>query len=66
MTFLKSPFEKEFRSILSKTQKEVVFSSPYINYGGVSILFDSISNINDKSINILTNLSAQNIIDNVT
>jgi HKD family nuclease len=66
MTFLKSPFEKEFRTILGKTQREVVFSSPYINYGGVSILLDSIGNTNGKSINILTNLSARNIIDNVT
>ena len=66
MIFLKSPFEKEFRTILGKTQREIVFSSPYINYGGVSILLDSIGNINDKSINILTNLSARNIIDNVT
>jgi phosphatidylserine/phosphatidylglycerophosphate/cardiolipin synthase-like enzyme len=65
-TFLKSPFEKEFRAILNKTEKEIVFSSPYINDGGVSILLGSIGNINDKSINILTNLSARNIVDNVT
>jgi phosphatidylserine/phosphatidylglycerophosphate/cardiolipin synthase-like enzyme len=65
-TFLKSPFEKEFKTALSKTQREVVFSSPYINVGGVSILLDSIGNVNDKSINILTNLSARNVVDNVT
>jgi hypothetical protein len=38
----------------------------YINYGGVSILFESIGNINDKPINILTDLSARDVIDNVT
>ena len=65
-TFLKSPFEKEFKTILGKTKREIVFASPYINDRGVSILLDSVGNIKDKSINILTNLSARNIIDNVT
>jgi phosphatidylserine/phosphatidylglycerophosphate/cardiolipin synthase-like enzyme len=53
-TFLKSSFEKKFRDILNQTRH------------GVSILLESIDNINDKSIHILTNLSERNIVDNVT
>jgi HKD family nuclease len=66
ITLLKSPFEDKFKDILSKTKQEIVFSSPYINNAGVSILLDSLGNTADKSIRILTNLSARNIIDNVT
>ncbi|MDR2587866.1 MAG: phospholipase D-like domain-containing protein [Spirochaetales bacterium] len=66
VTLLKSPFENKFRDVLCKTRQEIIFSSPYINHEGVSILLDSIGNIADKSIQILTNLSARNIIDNVT
>ena len=62
---LKSPFENEFHSIVKQTKREIIFSSPYINDAGVSILLNSI-NPTDKSINILTNLSARNIVDNVT
>jgi HKD family nuclease len=63
---LKSPFEDKFVDILSKTKQEIVFSSPYINNAGVSILLDSLGSTTDKSIQVLTNLSARNIIDNVT
>jgi len=62
---LKSPFEKEFQSIIKRTKHEIVFSSPYINDAGVSILLNSVNPAN-KSIHILTNLSAQNIVDDVT
>jgi HKD family nuclease len=62
---LKSPFEKEFQSLIKQAKREIIFSSPYINDAGVSILLNSI-NPSNKSINILTNLSARNIIDNVT
>jgi HKD family nuclease len=63
---LKSPFENEFRSVLRQTKREIVFSSPYINYAGASILLDSIGKTTSKCIRILTNLSARNIVDNVT
>jgi hypothetical protein len=63
---LRSPFEKEFRAVIRKVQREIIFSSPYINAAGTSILLDSISNISKKSIWVLTNLSTRNIIDNVT
>jgi len=63
---LKSPFERDFRTALHKAKKEIVFSSPYINDAGVSVFIDSIQNPADKSIRILTNLSARNIVDNVT
>jgi HKD family nuclease len=62
---LKSPFEKEFQSLIKQTKREIIFSSPYINDAGVSIFLKSI-NPSNKSINILTNLSARNIVDNVT
>ena len=63
---LKSPFERDFRAALHKAEKEVIFSSPYINDAGVSVFIDSIQNPADKSIRILTNLSSRNIVDNVT
>jgi phosphatidylserine/phosphatidylglycerophosphate/cardiolipin synthase-like enzyme len=63
---LKSPFERDFKAALHKAEKEAVFSSPYINEAGVSVFIDSIQNPADKSIRILTNLSACNIADNVT
>jgi phosphatidylserine/phosphatidylglycerophosphate/cardiolipin synthase-like enzyme len=63
---LKSPFESEFRSVFNQAKKEIVFSSPYINDAGVSIMLNSIGNTKTKKINILTNLSVRNIVDNVT
>ncbi|HPW66970.1 MAG TPA: phospholipase D-like domain-containing protein [Salinivirgaceae bacterium] len=65
LKLLSSPFEKDFQAIIKKTKRDIVFSSPYINDAGVSILLNSLNPTN-KSINIVTNLSAQNIIDNVT
>ena len=63
---IKSPFEHEFRTILRQAKKEVVFSSPYINDAGASVFIDSIRDTAGKNIRILTNLSARNIVDNVT
>ena len=63
---LKSPFEQEFISALNKVKKEVVISVPYINDVGASVFINSIQNPVDKSVRILTNLSARNIVDNVT
>ncbi|MDR0349089.1 MAG: phospholipase D family protein [Tannerella sp.] len=63
---LKSPFEYEFRAALNKAEKEIIFSSPYINDAGASVLIESIRNPDNKRIRILTNLSVSNIIDNVT
>lgn len=64
--FLISPFESEFRTIIKQAKHEIVLSSPYINESGVSILINSSDNARNKSIHILTNLSAKNIVDNVT
>jgi HKD family nuclease len=66
VALLKSPFDDKFKDILNQTKQEIIFSSPYINNAGVSILLDSLGDTTDKSIQILTNLSARNIIDNVT
>ncbi|MDR3287463.1 MAG: phospholipase D family protein [Prevotellaceae bacterium] len=63
---LKSPFESEFRSVFNQAKSEIVFSSPYINDAGVSIMLNSIGNTANKSIQVLTNLSVRNIVDNVT
>jgi HKD family nuclease len=63
---LKSPFERDFMAALNKAEREVILSSPYINDGGASIFIDSILNPAGKSIRILTNLSARNIVENVT
>jgi HKD family nuclease len=63
---LKSPFEYDFRTALHKAKREIIFSSPYINDAGVSVFIDSIQKPANKSIRILTNLSARNIINNVT
>jgi hypothetical protein len=57
---LKSPFECEFRAVLNKAEKEIVFSSPYINDAGASVFIESIRNPNNKRIRILTNLSVSN------
>ena len=63
---LKSPFENEFKTILSQAKREIVFSSPYINDSGVTTMLNSINSLTNKSIHVLTNLSARNIVDNVT
>jgi hypothetical protein len=63
---LKSPFEKEFRAAIRQVQRELVVSSPYINDAGTAVLFDSIDNASKKYVHVLTNLSARNIVDNVT
>ena len=66
MKLLKSPFEAEFRNIFSEAKRDIVFSSPYINEAGVSIMLKSVNNALNKNIHVLTNLSARNIVDNVT
>jgi phosphatidylserine/phosphatidylglycerophosphate/cardiolipin synthase-like enzyme len=63
---LKSPFESEFRNVFKQAKSEIVFSSPYINDAGATILLNSIDKSINKNIRILTNLSVRNIVDNVT
>ena len=63
---LKSPFENEFRDVMRQARRDIVFSSPYINDAGATILLDAVGNTKAKRINILTNLSPRNIVDNVT
>ena len=63
---IKSPFENDFKTFLGKTKKELVLSSPYINESGVNIFLDSIYDKSKVKVNILTNLSTKNIVDNVT
>ncbi|MDR0910150.1 MAG: phospholipase D-like domain-containing protein [Spirochaetaceae bacterium] len=63
---LKSPFEKSFKEVMRQTKREITISSPFINNAGVSILLDSIENVDNKRLNILTNLSARNVGDNIT
>lgn len=63
---LKSPFESEFRNVFNQAKYEIVFSSPYINDAGLTIMLNSIDRPTNKNIQILTNLSVRNIVDNVT
>jgi len=63
---LKSPFEREFRKVLSQAQKEIVFSSPFINDAGASVFIESVNKAACKNIRVLTNLSSRNIVENVT
>jgi len=63
---LKSPFENAFRDVIRQARREIVCLSPYINSAGVSLLLNAVENAKTKRINILTNLSSQNIVDNVT
>ncbi|MDR2834840.1 MAG: phospholipase D-like domain-containing protein [Bacteroidales bacterium] len=63
---LKSPFVNEFRGLLSQAKREIIFSSPYINDAGAAIILNSINDVSNKNIHIITNLSVRNIVDNVT
>jgi hypothetical protein len=63
---LKSPFEDEFKTVLSQAKREIIFSSPYINDAGIITILNSVNNLIKKKNHILTNLSVRNIIDNIT
>jgi phosphatidylserine/phosphatidylglycerophosphate/cardiolipin synthase-like enzyme len=63
---LKSPFERDFRNLVAKTRKEFLFSSPFINESGVNIFLDAVNKKPHLCIHVLTNLTTQNIVSNVT
>jgi HKD family nuclease len=63
---IKSPFENDFKNLLGETKREFVFSSPYINESGVNIFLNSIQDKSKVRVNVLTNLSLKNLVDDVT
>ncbi|KKQ23034.1 MAG: hypothetical protein A3G45_01550 [Candidatus Staskawiczbacteria bacterium RIFCSPLOWO2_12_FULL_37_15] len=66
MQLFKSPFEKDFRILLGKTKRELTISSPYINENGIDVFSSSINEKSKVRLNVLTNFSVRNIVDNVT
>lgn len=66
LQLFKSPFEKDFRILLGKTKSELTISSPYINESGINIFSNSIHDKSKVRLNVLTNFSIRNIIDDVT
>ncbi|MBI3195754.1 MAG: phospholipase D family protein [Ignavibacteriae bacterium] len=63
---LKSPFENDFKTFLGKTKRELIISSPFINESGVSIFLNSIQDKSKIRVNVLTNLSVKNVVNDVT
>jgi HKD family nuclease len=63
---LKSPFEEQLKTTLRKSQNEVIVSTPFINKQGADIFLDALSGKSNIGIKIVTNLSAKNIIADVT
>lgn len=66
LSLIKSPFENDFKILLGKTKRELTVSSPYINEDGIDIFSNAIRDKSKVRLNILTNLSVRNIIDDVT
>lgn len=66
LQLFKSPFEKDFRILLGKTKRELTISSPYINESGINIFSNSIHDKSKVRLNVLTNFSIRNIVDDVT
>lgn len=64
--FLISPWENDFIDIVSKTQKELFISSPFVNVEGVKILCNSIREKSKIKISFITNFTTQNIVNNLT
>ena len=64
--FFASPLKNEFVDILSKTKKELLISSPFVNLEGVKILSNSIRKRANVNISLVTNLTTNNIINGVT
>lgn len=63
--FLISPWKNEFIDIISRTERELFISSPFVNIEGVNILKSTFSRTEVK-LTLITNLSTQNIVNGVT
>ncbi len=66
MELVKSPIEPTLQTLLQEASREILIASPFINTEGVKLIEKKIEKKNEMQIFILTNLSAQNIISNVT
>ncbi len=64
--FLLSPWKNEFIDVISKTRKELLISSPFINIEGVRILSDAVQLRSSVEISLITNLTTQNIVNEFT
>lgn len=64
--FLLSPWKNEFINIISKTREELFISSPFVNIEGVKILSNAVKIKNSIKITLITNLTTQNIINEIT
>lgn len=63
---LLSPWKNEFIDSVSKTQKELFISSPFIDLGGVKILSNAVKVGGSIKISLVTNFTVQNIINGFT
>jgi HKD family nuclease len=66
MQTLKSPFEKQLKDTLCKSQNQVIIASPFINRQGADIFLDALAGKPDIDVKIVTNLSVKNIVAGVT
>jgi HKD family nuclease len=66
MELVKSPIEPTLQTLLQEASQEILIASPFINVEGVKLIEKKIEKKNEMQMFILTNLSAQNIISNVT
>ena len=61
MKFIISPWRKEFINIIENTKEKLFISSPFIDYEGVKIISNKISEPENIEISIITNLTLGNI-----
>jgi len=61
-----SPWTNEFTDVISKTKNELFISSPFVNMEGVKILSDAIQTRSSVKMSLITNLTTQNILNEIT
>ena len=64
--FISSPWKNEFIDTISTVREELFISSPFVNLDGVKILSNSIPIKTNIQLTLITNLTTQNIINEVT
>lgn len=66
MKLIISPWKNKFIEVISKTQKELFVSSPFINTTGIKILSDTIKEKKSIELSIITNLTLSTIVNRLT
>lgn len=61
-----SPWKNEFTDIIGSTERELFISSPFVNFEGVKILSEAVNKKKSVHVSVITNFSAQNIVNGVT